>query len=213
MDIFEEHDIMVVKNAYKKSKFIIIGLYVIYGIVLGIILGINDPEYTLGQSIFNSIILSMIGFYLFKHWTIEKNQYEGWKLFLVVMMLIVTFPALFLVIGIMFFYIQKSIEENIVEIQEQQEYLEKEITVMSDNLHTLRVQQLTKVFKKSKKIRLNDLSELLQVEKSDLLSWIYNLPDEYEITINGDYAEFGTSIKEKAEEIITFFEKPELNLT
>lgn len=213
MDLFDDVDVFALTKAYNGSRNIIIGVYALYGVIIGIWMGIDDPDTSIGTAILSGLLVAAIGAYLFKHWGIEKNEYESWKLFLVGLFIVVTFPALFVAYIVISFKLDKDVEDKIDELQAEQKYLEGELVTGSNQLHELRVERFGTILRKSKKIRLSDFSELLQVEKADLMAWIYDLPDQYEITINGDYVEFGEQIKDKAEEIINLLEKPEINFT
>lgn len=212
MDLFEEYEIDQIKRAFETSKYIIAGIYLVYGLGIGIIMGLTDSESTIGSGIVGGVGVALIGLYLYHHWVVEKNSYEGWKLFLVAIIHITTFPALFIASGVMYVFLDKLQEERIIEATEELEYMKAELISSNDKLHELRVEQFSKVIRKSKKVRLSDFAELLMTEKTALLSWIYDLPDDYEITINGDYVEFGESIVDQVEEIINLLEKPELDL-
>lgn len=66
-----------------------------------------------------------------------------------------------------------------------------------------RLQKLKRVMKRTEKITIDNLSPLLGfTKKVDCLEWIYILPDEYEIVVDGDYIMFGQKSSEKIDEAL-----------
>ncbi|MHA1417087.1 MAG: hypothetical protein ACTSRR_12625, partial [Candidatus Heimdallarchaeaceae archaeon] len=66
-----------------------------------------------------------------------------------------------------------------------------------------RLQKLKRVMKRTEKITIDNLSPLLGFKKKvDCLEWIYILPDEYEIIVDGEYIMFSNKSGKKIDEAL-----------
>ena len=74
---------------------------------------------------------------------------------------------------------RKAMEESERKVKEEAEQLIKN-----------RVETLQKIIKRSTKLNVTTLSEMLKMEKNDMLMWLYDLPDEFGFNIADDMVEF-----------------------
>ncbi len=72
----------------------------------------------------------------------------------------------------------------------------------------LRLQGLQKVIKRTKSIAIEKLSSLLGFPDEDaFLNWLYQLPEEYAITVDREYIVFSTTSHEKIDETLENLQK------
>ncbi|MHA2253402.1 MAG: cell envelope integrity protein TolA [Candidatus Kariarchaeaceae archaeon] len=73
-----------------------------------------------------------------------------------------------------------------------------------------RIEIFRKVVKRTAKLKMEQLSTMLQMEENDLLMWLYNLPEEFGFIINEDIVEFDVvDIDASIDALITSFEQME----
>ena len=66
-----------------------------------------------------------------------------------------------------------------------------------------RLQKLKKVMERTKKIRTNNLSSLLGFpNKVECLDWIFELPDDFKIILDGDFIIFSQKSSKKVDEAL-----------
>ncbi len=85
---------------------------------------------------------------------------------------------------------RKATEEmKLLAAQESETLRKQEIEVEIRD----RVEKFRKIVMRSAKLRIEQLASMLRMEQTDLLDWLYDLPEEFGFVINQDIIEFDTA--------------------
>ncbi|MCE7737709.1 MAG: hypothetical protein GPJ54_22650 [Candidatus Heimdallarchaeota archaeon] len=76
----------------------------------------------------------------------------------------------------------------------------------------VRIEKFRKIVMRSAKLRIEQLASMLRMEQTDLLDWLYDLPEEFGFVINQDIIEFDTvKIGDNIDKLLAGFESDENN--
>lgn len=192
----------------------ITGIYALNWIILFILL--ISTDFTIGEGIIILIIClpGSIGLHLFYYTSSEEEETNTWLFLISLLFLLFLFPAYI----ISTYILTQSLNEKLRNLQDREykcvreEKMQKEIRErqIREKTHSERLTTLNKIISRSEKVRLNQMADLLQFDRSDLLRWIYELPEDYAIKINGDFVIFlDEDITDKIDDLLVEFERME----